>query len=407
MIRPFTMLVLLTCASTALAQPEPEAAPEAEPEPQPEPEAQPEPEPEPQPEPEPMAEPEPSKPRTPAPEAAGPGEAPGVLDPLEVSIDLDVIAQYRLSLFEENGESEWFHEFELPRAHGAIGVRYDIAHARLLLEAVRSASEGALIGVAGDSFVMRLREAYAGLVLFEMLTLRGGVVPTFTVEALEDAWDMRAVGPVGLERVGFLSPADLGASARVDLPLGLGWVAVGSYNGEGYPGRELNRGKNTEIAARVHPFAPLAEAARPLGVVLSYAGGSSGTALARSNRLTGGLVWDDERVGAGASASYAMGVEDDGGRESLLLEGFVRGNPVAGLLLAGQVAHWWRDLDAPERDALLTVTGSAGYRIVAPLQILAAVDAFVPSDLADTALPELDDWGFRVIARFDLEGRVK
>jgi hypothetical protein len=395
-------VALSLCASPALAQPEPVAEPEPAPE-----EPVPAPEPPPEPVPEPTAEPPPA-PRPKRRAEPRPAKAePGPLDPLEIYLGLDLIAQYRLSLFQQNDESEWFHEFELPRAHGAIELRYDIARARLLIEAVRSASEGALLGVAGDSFVMRLREAYAGLFLFDLVTLRGGVVPTFTIGGIEDAWDMRAVGPVGLERVGFLSPADLGASAHVDLPLHLGWVGVGSYNGEGYPGRELNRGKNTEIAARIHPFAPLADVARPAAILLSYAGGSSGTGLARSNRLTGGLLWDDERVGAGATVTYAMGVEDDGGRESVLLEGFVRGNPVAGLLLAAQVGHWWRDVDADERDGLLTVTGAAGYRVVDPLQLLLAVDAFVPSDLAEAALPELDDWSFRAIARFDLEGRVK
>jgi hypothetical protein len=325
-----------------------------------------------------------------------------------VSAGLEVIAQYVLSVRDDPaGETGWFHEFELPRAHGAIEGRWHDASGRLVVEGVRSTAGGALVGVAGESIVLRVREAFAAYRLFDMLDLQAGVVPTFTIRAFETAWKMRAVAPVAVERAGFLSPADLGANARVTLPLHIGWVGAGGYNGEGYSGRELNRGKNVELASGVHPFCWVEEG-RPFAVIASYVGGSSGTGLARADRISGGMVWDQPRIGGGATVSYALGVDDAGDQRAISIEGFVRGEPLEGFILAGQVAHLWRDIDAPERDGVLTVTGAGGYRPIKYLEALLAVDAFVPSDLADSGLPDLDDWRFRGIAHvvFDTEGKL-
>ena len=57
--------------------------------------------------------------------------------------------------------STWFHAFDVPRVHAAVEGAYDdTLRGRVVMEAVRSASEGALIGVSGDSLVIRVREAY-------------------------------------------------------------------------------------------------------------------------------------------------------------------------------------------------------------------------------------------------------
>jgi hypothetical protein len=315
---------------------------------------------------------------------------------------IDVIAQYALSLRDENGETDWFHAFELSRAHASVTGQYEGAEARLLVEAVRSASEGALIGVAGDSLVLRVREAYAGYTAFDMLTIRAGVVPTLTTAALEEVWAMRAVERVALERLGLASPADLGGTSTVELPEHVGWIGFGAYNGEGYNGRELNRGKSFEAAADIHPLGFIEEV-RPLSILVSYVAGSTGTALARANRLSGGIGWAMDRLGVGASIVWAQGIEHRGDQNALAFEAIVRGEPYEQVLLAAQFTHGSRNLDAPESDTLLTVTGAAGYRIVDPLEALLAVDAFVPSALAKASLPELDNWRFRAVARARFE----
>ena len=320
---------------------------------------------------------------------------------------LDVIGQYNLRLRDGTYGTEWYHEFEIPRLFGTITANYKDAEARLVVESVRSASEGSLIGVAGDSLVIRLREAYAGYTLFERLNIRLGLLPTLTIPALQSSWALRAVEAVGSQRVTYASPADLGATAKVKLPLKMGWMGVGAYNGEGYNRRELNRGKNVELAAQFHPIFPV-EDARPFSVFFSYLAGSSGTGLARQNRITGALMWSDERIGGGASVVYAQGFQDRGDIDGVLMEVWARGEPYENILLAGQFAHWWRNIDAPDPDTIITVTASAGYRIVKPLEAMVAFDAFVPSDLASAALPELDAYRVRAITRvrFD-EGGFK
>lgn len=76
---------------------------------------------------------------------------------------LQVFGQYALRLVDGSaGDTAWFHAFELPRAHASLGASYGPVQGRFVLEAVRSASEGALLGVAGDSLVLRVREAWAG-----------------------------------------------------------------------------------------------------------------------------------------------------------------------------------------------------------------------------------------------------
>lgn len=315
---------------------------------------------------------------------------------------VDAIAQYNFSIREVNDETDWFHEFEIPRIFGTITGNYEGAEGRLVVEAVRSASEGALIGVAGDSFVVRLREAYAGYTAWDMLTMRMGLVPTMTIRALQSSWATRAIDPVATQRVTYASPADLGATARVTLPIDLGWVGVGAYNGEGYNRRELNRGKNVELATQIHPLSVI-EPVRPLSLFFSYVAGSTGTGLARQNRITGALMWTMERLGAGASVVYAQGFQDRGDIDGVLVEGWVRGEPYENVLLAGQVANWWRNLDAPEDDTILTVTAAGGYRIVKPLEAFLAFDAFVASDMAKAALPELDQYRIRAITRVSFD----
>src|SRR5262249_38476724 len=155
------------------------------------------------------------------------------------------------------------------------------AHGGILLEATRSANDGALIGVAGNAYVTAVREAFAGYTYrSERLgdfTGRIGILPTLAIPAIEEAWRLRAIDRTTAERAGFEVPADVGAIARWDAPKHWGTIGVGFFNGEGYTKPELNRGKDLSFSVEVHPLAPL-EAARPLAVFFGYTNGSIGTA---------------------------------------------------------------------------------------------------------------------------------
>lgn len=322
----------------------------------------------------------------PPPTASGPTLTPG----------LEVFAEYALRLTRTGSTTEWFHNFDVPRAHGSLTGAYGPARARLLIEAVRSASEGALIGVAGDSLVLRLREASAGYRQGELLAIDAGVVPTLTVPELDRSFNLRAVAATPLESTALASPADLGATARVTFPKAFGYAAIGAYNGEGYTGRELNRGKNVEIAASFHPFA--ASAAAPFGLFASYVVGSTGTGKARADRLTGALVWQGVRLRGGAALTYAWGVGANGLQRSFLVDGFLRAEPIDRVLLGVRAYTWTRDT-AIAGDTIVGFTGAAGYRIADPLESFVAVTRTLPGAAAEAALPGLDRWDVRVIAR--------
>lgn len=327
--------------------------------------------------------------------AAAPPTAAGNTG-LSVRPGVEVFAQYAARLTNTTaGETEWFHRFDVPRVHAALTGEYRDARARVVLEAVRSAAEGSLVGVDGDSLVFRVREAYASW-NGRPLHLQAGVVPTLTLPEIEGTWRLRAVAPTPLEVTALGSPADLGATARFDLPRTFGWVGVGAYNGEGYNGRELNRGKNVEIVASVHPF-PW-RAMQPLAVLASYTLGSSGTGAARANRFTGALLWQGASLRVGLTGTVAWGVDDDGGRLSYLLEGFARFEPVERLITGLRVSWWQRD-DREESDRVTTILGTVGYRVLDPLEIFGAVSRQIPGARAEDALPGSDHWEFRLVTR--------
>lgn len=310
----------------------------------------------------------------------------------------EIFAQYKYSnLKAQDGTTSWFHAFDVPRVHAALEAGSKRLRGRVLVEATRSAAEGALIGVAGDSLVLRVREAYGAVRPIEALELSAGVVPTLTIPELDGTWMMRAVAPSALEASGFASPADLGARARFDFPKQYGYVAAAVYNGEGYTSRELNRGKSFEGAVEVHPLAT--GALLPLGVFGSYVAGSMGTALARADRATGGLVWQGERVRAGAYVTWAHGVRQVGTRDGLVLSAFVRAEPLARLLVGARVDHTVRDLDGSPEDTLSNVLGSLGYRFADSLEGFVAVTRAIPSARFASESPGTDAWEGSVVGR--------
>lgn len=329
-------------------------------------------------------------------QAAPPTEAGTRLMTGPVRAGLEVFSQYSY----RNYSNTWFHEFDVPRVHGAVEGEYDGVRGRVVMEAARSAGDGALIGVSGDSLVLRVREAYAAYRPVAPLEISAGVIPEMTVPELDGTWMMRAIAPSGLENSGLMNAADLGAKARVDLPGNYGWLGTALYNGDGYTNRELNRGKNFEGAANIHPLPSIAnERLRPLGVFASYQAGSTGTSLARANRLTGGLLWQGERIRGGLYATQAWGVAQLGTQKALLLSAFVRVEPIPRLLLGARIDHENRNTDATPEDRVTTLWLAAGWRVAMPLEVFLAFDRTIPTTRAEQEVPGSDAFQLRVIAR--------
>jgi hypothetical protein len=315
-----------------------------------------------------------------------------------VRAGLEVFAQYAFrNTGAPDGSRSWFHAFDLPRAHASISGENDLFSARLLLEGVRSTEDGALVGVARDSIVLRLREAWGQVAPWPWLEVRGGLVPTLTMNELDGTWMLRVIAPSGLESAGLASPADLGLTLRAQLPARYGWAGVGAYNGEGYASRELNRGKNLEAAAVVHPLPD--GAALPLGVFVSYVLGSRGAELARANRLTAALLWQGDRMRGGVSFTYAWGVELTSDQRAAVGDAFVRVEPVERLLVGLRGSLWVRDTQAPAADQILTVHGSVGWRFADPFELHTAVTRSSPTSAAHAASPGAEHWEARLAAR--------
>jgi len=321
---------------------------------------------------------------------------------------LEAFARYGATIRETAADPAWDHAFDVPRVHASLTGRYEGVEARVLLEAVRSTAQGALVGVATDSILLRLREARVGYhALDDALDVQLGIIPTLTIPALESAWGLRVVAPTPLEESALAVPADLGARVTLTLPARLGWVGLAGTSGEGYASRELNRGKNTEFAAEIHPLATAVPVLAPLAVLVSGVWGSQGVGSTRAHRLTAGLLWRgdfregarvDAPVSAGIAVTSAWGVEDVAAREALLLEAFARAEMAARVLVGVRVVHFLRDrrIDA---DRLTTALLSVGYRVAAPLEIHLALTRDVPASAARAALPGSDRWDLALNAR--------
>lgn len=319
--------------------------------------------------------------------------------PLAVKVrpGLEVFAEYayRSTKF-QNEDSTWYHELDVPRLHMALAAEAGEARARVVIEGVRSAAEGALLGVAGDSLVLRAREAYAA---YRIWWLEGsaGIVPKLTLPELDGTWMMRAVSASPQETSGILPPADVGATARLELPDAFGWAGVAVYNGEGYTSRELNRGKNFEVAASIHPLAQ--GPVQPLAVLASYEVGSSGTGLARADRATGALLWQGKSIRAGIAGTYAWGVEDDADRRSMVANVFLRVEPIERVLLGARVDRFWLDTNTDSDATVTQLTATAGYRLADPLEAFLVGTRSLSSDTAEAALPGTEYWEARAVTR--------
>jgi hypothetical protein len=321
--------------------------------------------------------------------------------PWSVAVGTQTFGQYEL-LFPSG--ADWNHRFALPRVWVYLGFRVENVVGRVLLEGTRAIDDGSLSGIADDSLLLRLREAWGGYRIVDLVELRAGLVPTLLTPALTQHWGLRGVARIGLREHDLLAPADLGAAAFIDLPEGFGRAGVSYTNGEGYSSRELNRGKNLEVAVDLHPLAFIPEL-RPLSLVLGYANGSLGAGSARSDRIVGSLLWDQREIGGGVTASYVLGIADRGEREGGLLDVWLRGLLFDHLILGGQLLHYVRDMSTGS-DALTSVTLTAGALVLEQLRVYLAVDGRFADALARVAAPAWERWDVRLVVEVDLVARI-
>ena len=234
-----------------------------------------------------------------------------------LTLDTELFAGFRRSALAGGRK---FSEFALDRAELGTQLWWR-PHWRLdtgvatRIEAVRSAGPQSLIGIDGNSLVMRLAQAYghaAAHVGPISIGLRGGLVPERWIEQVEKGYDTRGVDPLASDRTLMFDRADLGATLTVS-----GWnsrveLDASFTNGEGRAQQELNRGKNTTLIVTVRPLrrrldrGPLALALHGLYRDGSYGLGLDGAA-GRNHRIAAALTFQSPWAFAGAEYVRALG----------------------------------------------------------------------------------------------------
>jgi len=185
----------------------------------------------------------------------------------------------------------------------------------LRVEAVRSAGPQSLIGVDGNSLILRLAQAYGHMAVHLGpidLGVRFGQVPERWIEQLEKGYDTRGADPLGSDRVVMFDRADLGATLTLSGWKGRFDVDASFTNGEGRAQLELNQGKNTTIIATARPWRTR-HARGPIALAVHgmYRDGSYGVPVAgspgRNHRAGAALTFQSPWAFAGVEYVRAFG----------------------------------------------------------------------------------------------------
>lgn len=213
--------------------------------------------------------------------------------------------------------------FELSRAEvGAQSAEAARWAWELRLESLRSAGEASLIGVDGDSLVMRVKRAWGAYRLEGeswSLVTRVGLIPDLWHLRVMSAFPLRSVGPSQGEREGLQEASDLGASWTLSAHKQALFMSV--TNGEGRRYTEQNTGK--DLLFGVQLSAPLFAHRGYLS--FAYRDGSLGPASGRNHRLYSLLSWRGARVNLGGAGTYAWGYRSRPSREVLGLQAWALG----------------------------------------------------------------------------------
>jgi hypothetical protein len=256
-----------------------------------------------------------------------------------------------------DAEAGSFNEFTLPRAEA--GVRFESPRhwgGELRLEAVRSASPDGVVGIDGNSLVLRVKRAQVSW-SHELgpldLAVHGGLVAEPWVEAIEGHYPWRDLSATSGERAGLLDTSDLGLRATARLWDNRIRLVLGATNGEGRAQRELNDGKNFTGVLSVDA---LHTDSLQLGVHVLGRDGSLGGGSARNHRFGGALTASWKDLGAGVEFVQAEGVDGRSDQRTQVLGTWLGGSIWRGL---GGFARF--DLVRPD----LTVEGASRSSVLA------------------------------------------
>jgi hypothetical protein len=210
----------------------------------------------------------------------------------ELSLEAQLFARYGST----GTDGESLDAFTLDRAELGAMYRFGAWGAELRMEAIRSSGPQSVMGIDGDSLLMRLKRGWGygrfSLAADHQVEVRAGLIPDAYKELLENDYDLRGLAPTMTERAGFFDTADLGAMVGYD---GFDRRIRARFevaNGEGRNQVERNDGKNTTFALTVTPVAIRVHRG-PLRISLHGAvrDGSVGVGSARNHRIAAGLTF--------------------------------------------------------------------------------------------------------------------
>jgi hypothetical protein len=183
-----------------------------------------------------------------------------------------------------------------------INITGQLSHVvsfRLTPDVTRETGSGSSLNGSLD---FRLKYAFAQVNLGDWMTkgswVRLGQQQTPLVDYQEGIYRYRFQGTTFVEREGYLTSSDAGASFHYAFAKDYGDVHVGLYNGEGYSHAEANDRKALQVRATVRPFSEGGAALHGLRATVFY-DGDSYTRDATRRRVLGELTYEHRYVNAG------------------------------------------------------------------------------------------------------------
>lgn len=236
-----------------------------------------------------------------------------------------------------------YNQFDLRRAEIAMRLNpTEHVGAVIRIEAVRSATPESLLGVDGNSLLVRVKHAY-GHAQTQLGPIHGevrlGMIPDAWIEALERNYDFRGLSPTLSEGGLFFDTSDLGGGLVLSTR-GEGFfskdairLSVAATNGEGRNEIERNRGKNVTAALSVQPVvANFLGSDFRVGLHGFYRYGSLGVGAARNDRGGLGFSARHDRFELGGEWIRAMGYLGQSERNASGLGAWLGGSVIDGWL---------------------------------------------------------------------------